>query len=221
MYIDILHEAIEALWIENKVMRNELEKERELQRKERKKKSWKLQKKETLEREAKLFLQNTKVTYSGSRNLYRIKHFSEEILLISENFELDDRQLIIIAGRNMTGRAKIWFNEHTAREESQSETFDQFIQALELQFSEEYDTHVQFTKLLNLRQIGKVSTFNNNFDELLEKLPSDYFSEEAKLLLYLTKLGKVTKKQVNSKKPTSLSAAKRFAVEYGDTHNNS
>lgn len=36
MYIDILHEAIEALWIENKVMRNELEKERELQRKERK-----------------------------------------------------------------------------------------------------------------------------------------------------------------------------------------
>ncbi|CAG86036.1 DEHA2C06776p [Debaryomyces hansenii CBS767] len=220
MYIDILHEAIEALWIENKVMRNELEKERELQRKERKR-ELEIAKKETLEREAKLFLQNTKVTYSGSRNLYRIKHFSEEILLISENFELDDRQLIIIAGRNMTGRAKIWFNEHTAREESQSETFDQFIQALELQFSEEYDTHVQFTKLLNLRQIGKVSTFNNNFDELLEKLPSDYFSEEAKLLLYLTKLGKVTKKQVNSKKPTSLSAAKRFAVEYGDTHNNS
>lgn len=36
--------------------------------------------------------------------------------LIAENFELDDRQLIIIVRRNITGKAKMWFNEHTARE---------------------------------------------------------------------------------------------------------
>lgn len=106
-------------------------KERELQRNERKR-ELEIAKKETLEREAKLFLQNTKVTYSGSRNLYRIKHFSEEILLISENFELDDRQLIFIVRRNMTGKAKMWFHEHTACEKkNQFETFHQFIQALE------------------------------------------------------------------------------------------
>lgn len=74
---------------------------------------------------------------------------------------------------------------------------------------------------MNLCQIGKVSIFNNHFDELLEKLPSDYFSKETKLHLNLTKLEKVTRKQVKSKEPTSLSAAKRFAVENGDTHNNS
>lgn len=52
-------------------MRNELKKERELQRNERKR-ELEIAKKETLEREDKLFLQNTKVTYSGNRNPYRI-----------------------------------------------------------------------------------------------------------------------------------------------------
>lgn len=52
--------------------------------------------------------------------------------LIAENFELDDRQLIFIVRRNMTGKAKMWFHEHTACEKkNQFETFHQFIQALE------------------------------------------------------------------------------------------
>lgn len=76
MYTDSLHEAIEAWWIEHKAMRR---KERELQRNERKR-ELEIAKKETLEREAKLFLQHTKVTYSGNRNPYRIKCFAKEIL---------------------------------------------------------------------------------------------------------------------------------------------
>lgn len=59
-------------------MRNELKKERELQRNERKR-ELEIAKKETLEREDKLFLQNTKVTYSGNRNPYRIKLFQRKL----------------------------------------------------------------------------------------------------------------------------------------------
>ena len=216
MYKVSLHKAIEELLIESKATRIELEKEREFQWNE-KMIELDITKNETLEREAKSFLQNTKVTYSGSRNPYIINHFEEEILLIAENFELSDLQLIIIAGRNMTGKAKAWFNKHIAREENQLETFHQFIQELEQQFSEVHDSHVQFTKLMGLRQIGNVNKLNTHFDQLLEKLPPDYFSEEAKLHLYLTKLEKFTRKQVKSKHPTSLSAAKRYAVEYDDT----
>ena len=214
--------------------------------------------------------------YSGNKNPRKIKAFIKEILRISDGFDLNDSQLIKIAGRNMTGKASIWYFEHYKKKEESSDTFSQFSQELERQFCdrqfqekhmmdlsqseriepfnnqfetwhlehykkkeesydtfsevtheperqscEEYDRQFHAESLMNLRQNGRIDAFNNHFETILKELPADYYSEEAKLDMYLSHLNSNIKREVKCKNPMNLNSAMRAALLYEDQYNNS
>lgn len=175
-----------------------------------------------LDRETRVFLmQATVKPYSGNKNPRKIKAFIEEIFRISEGFNLNDSQLITIAGRNMTGKAETWYLEHYKKNEDSYDTFSQFTQELERQFCEEYDRQFHAERMMNLRQNGRIEAFNNHFDTLLKELPADYCTEELKLDMYLSQLKPNIKRVVKCKNLTNLNSGMRIALLYDDQYNNS
>lgn len=176
--------------------------------------------KEALDRETRVFLmQATVKPYSGNKNPRKIKAFIEEIFRISEGFNLNDSQLITIAGRNMTGKAETWYLEHYKKKGNSYDTFSQFTQELERQFCEEYDRLFHAERMMNLRQNGRIEAFNNHFDKLLKELPADYYTEELKLDMYLSQLKPNIKREVKCKNPMNLNSAMRTALLYDDQYN--
>mmetsp|Transcript_4442 Transcript_4442/g.4462 ORF Transcript_4442/g.4462 Transcript_4442/m.4462 type:complete len:121 (+) Transcript_4442:1240-1602(+) len=62
---------------------------------------------EAVDRETRVFLTLANVRpYTGDKNPSKIHEFKNEIERISEGFNLSNRQLITVAGRNMKGKAE-------------------------------------------------------------------------------------------------------------------
>lgn len=126
---------------------------------------------EAVDRETRVFLTLASVKpYSGNKNPSKIQEFKNEIERISEGLNLNSRQLITVAGRNMKGKAENWFNQYMKDDSNHISTFDQFILALETHFGEGYDVQWHHSRLLDLVQTGSVENFNKQFDKLLENL---------------------------------------------------
>lgn len=192
---------------ERKLFREQLIRERELSRME------------AVDRETRVFLTLAKVKpYSGNKNPSKIREFKTEIQRISEGFNLDNQQLITVAGRNMQGKAERWFHEYIKDEKNQTSTFDQFIRAMEAYFGEGYDSQWHHARLLELVQKGSVEKFNSRYDELLGNLPSTYLPEEVKINTYLTQLKHHIRREVKCKNPTTLREAQRLAMIYDDQY---
>lgn len=145
--------------------------------------------KEAIDRETRIFLTHATISpYSGSKNSSRIKYFISEIIRISERFSLTDTQLIILSGRNMTGRAEEWFHDYRRSTKCSNETFQQFTHVLIHHFAGADDEKEQVKNLINLKQENGVKEYSSHFKSFLQKLPEDFFTEEQKVIFYIAGL---------------------------------
>lgn len=69
-------------------------------------------------------------TYNGNRNPETIEKFIGDVKWVSEGFNLSDSQLIIVAGKNMTGAADKWYIKYKNTEEHNTDSFKTFLNKL-------------------------------------------------------------------------------------------
>lgn len=215
--MDLIMNEFEAMRTEEEreielVMQEEIEDIRETE----------LARKEANEKEKKWFLTVAKVKpYSGQKNPRKLETFAADVLHISKDFNLDDSELITVALRNLRGRAQSWCFEHVHPNKAMYNDFTKFIQILKQQFCREYDRQFHVARLLELRQHGKVKTFNDQFSTLLKDLPPQYQKSELILDIYLSQLKSNIRTEVKYQNPTGLGSAMRFALTYDKQFNNS
>lgn len=197
---DNVAELIKIMREENKWSREEAEKRDRLVREE------------AIARETRLFLTSATVkTYTGSKVSTKIQYFLDEIIRISNGFTLTDEQMIIVAGRNMSGIAEKWYLAYQEEKLHQSDTFEEFGERLKNQFGQAYDVQVLQAKLIACVQLGKVEDYNKRFYDILNEFPKDYFSEQAKVANYLCNLTTELRCEVKIKDPVNLGDAMKYA----------
>lgn len=168
---------------------------------------------ESIARETRLFLTIATVkTYTGSKLSAKIQYFLDEILRISNGFTLTDEQMIIIAGRNMSGIAEKWYRAYQEEKLHQIDTFEEFGERLKNQFGQTYDVQTRQAKLMACVQLGKVEDYNKRFYDILNEFPKDYFSEQAKVASYLCNLKTELRCEVKIKDPVNLGDAMKYAM---------
>lgn len=168
---------------------------------------------EAKEREARIFLMNASVSpYSGSSNPENVKEFTDAITRISVGFNLNDEQLKIVAGRNMTGAAERWYKQYTKKEENKEDTFEEFHKKILQYFTKQHDSQEQIEKFEALKQTGKIDEFNLHFLLSLEVFSGESMKEETKLNWYLTKLKMNLRTEVKCRDPKNLDDAMRIAL---------
>jgi hypothetical protein len=171
--------------------------------------------KEAIHRETHTFLMHATIgPYSGSKNPSRIKYFISEILRISERFSLNDTQLITLSGRNMTGRAEEWFHAYRCSAKCRDETFQQFTHHLIHHFAGADDKQQQVEDIVNLKQNNRVIEYSSHFESFLQKLPKDFFTEEQKVIFYISGLKPKIKIEVQHEHPLTLIEAIEISQVY-------
>ncbi len=174
---------------------------------------------EAIEREVRIFLTQAKVSpYSGESNPKRIQKFVYDVRRISEGFNLNDAQLIIVAGRNMRGAAEEWYQEYKDNERNHIDSFEKFYKKLRENFSRGYDKQEQYHKFNSLRQIGRIEDFNLQFRKAVNEFSNDYFPPEMRLHQYLEKLKFHIKREVKCRNPKDLEEAMRIALIFDSNY---
>lgn len=171
--------------------------------------------KEAIDRETHIFLTHATIDpYSGSKYPSRIKYFISEIIRISERFSLNDTQLITLSGRNMTGRAEEWFHAYRRSAKCRDETFQQFTHLLIHHFAGADDKQQQVEDIVNLKQNNRVVEYSSHFEFFLQKLPKEFFTEEQKVIFYISGLKPKIKIEVQHENPLTLIEAIEISQVY-------
>ena len=198
---DNIAEMIKIMREENKWRREEAEKRDRLVREE------------AIARETRLFLTSATVKpYTGSKLSTKIQYFLDEIIRISTGFTITDEQMIIVAGRNMSGIAEKWYLAYQEEKLHQSDTFEEFGERLKNQFEQAYDVQTLHAKLIACVQLGKVEDYNKRFYDILNEFPKNYFSEQARVASYLCNLKTELRCEVKIKDPVNLDEAMKYAA---------
>lgn len=168
---------------------------------------------EAIARETRIFLTNATVKpYTGSKILSKIQYFLDEITRISNGFTLTSEQMIVVAGRNMSGIAEKWYLAYQGENLHQSDTFEEFGERLKSQFGQEYDVQTLHARLIACVQLGKVTDYNKRFFDIIDEFPKGYFSEQAKVASYLCNLKSEIRCEVKLKDPSNLGEAMKYAI---------
>lgn len=175
-------------------------------------------KQEQIARETRIFLLQAKVNpYSGNSSPKRIKRFKEDVVSICEGINLDDSQLIIAAGRNMTDQAEEWYQER--RTSGINESFNEFFEAAEYRFAKEHNSIQVYQQLIQLKHKGSAAGYNARFQKLLAGIPKLESADHSIIGIYINNLRYKVKREVEWRNPGNLVEAMRTAVLFDDREN--
>ena len=174
-------------------------------------------------------IQETKVKpYDGNEDPRVLNDFVREIKSRTKRYHLCDAELIEVAGKNMTGKAKSWYRRYEealeTEEDSETkgenqETFDKLVAKLKDNFTKTFDQDRANDKFVKLLQTGSVADFNHEFSSLLGQFLKSSLEEEDKVYYYRSKLKHYIKAEVTAKRPQTLQEAMQLALIY-EGHNN-
>lgn len=173
---------------------------------------------EARDREKREFLMRAEIKpYSGSRNPAQLNNFFQEIHSKAEGFQLNEEQLIILAGKNLKGPALKWYTEY--KEASRIPLYDYklFKEDIKAQFIGDFDISMLISKYWNLKQTRSVEIYNKQVSQLREELPKGIMPEEVQISAYLEGLKKRIQREVRLKRPKTLMEAMRIAITYDDS----
>lgn len=137
--------------------------------------------------------------YRGQSNPKTIEKFIDDVQRISEGVGLNDSQLIILTGRNMTGAADRWYINYKESEENEKDSYKTFENKLKSYFSKGYDEQEPYKKLLCIKHKTSVKMFNSKFRQIIDEIPNHVISREGFFHIYIASLSLIFKEKSNAK----------------------
>lgn len=172
---------------------------------------------EARDREKREFLMRAEIKpYFGSRNPAQLNNFFQELLSKAEGFQLNEEQLIILAGKNLKGPALEWYREYKETSTIPLNDYQLFKEDIKAQFIGDFDISMLISKYWNLKQTKSVEKYNRQVSQLREELPKGIMPEEVQVSAYLEGLKKEVQREVRLKRPKGLMEAMRIAITYDD-----
>ena len=172
---------------------------------------------EARDREKREFLMGAEIKpYFGSRNPAQLNNFFQELISKAEGFQLNEEQLIILAGKNLKGSALEWYREYKETSTIPLNDYQNFKEDLKAQFTGDFDISMLISKYWNLKQTKSVKKYNRQVSQLRKELPEGIMAEEVQVSAYLEGLKKEVQREVRLKRPKELTEAMRIAITYDD-----
>lgn len=152
--------------------------------------------------------------YSGDPEPRVIEAFIQKIINEVEGTELTTDLFLTVFSRNLTGKAKQWYDQ-----EKEAESFisiEDFKERLINHFAKQVDVQAKFNEFNNLTHSGSIVKFNEKFDKVRNELSPGLLPDPTALGLYVAKLKMDVQREVRLKHPNSLHEAMQIAEIYSE-----